>query len=97
MCGICQQIHNLMGVYCKRREMSVNGILIGCHVIYRHVLDIWRTMAGESNLSLSIFDYVLDLSLRSLPYQEKPKPKHKKETIRIATVQPAAVSFILKI
>ena len=51
-------------------------------------------MAGESNLSLSIFDYVLDLSLRSLPYQEKPKPKNKKETIRIATAQPAAVSSI---
>ena len=48
-------------------------------------------MAGESNLSLSIFDYVLDLSLRSLPYQEKPKPKNKKETIRIATAQPVAV------
>ena len=50
-------------------------------------------MAGESSLSLSIFDYVLDLSLRSLPYQEKPNPKNKKETIRIATVQPVAVSL----
>lgn len=50
-------------------------------------------MAGESNLSLSIFDYVLDLSLRSLPYQEKQNPKNKKETIRIATVQPVAVSL----
>ncbi|KAJ7383167.1 Mroh1p [Desmophyllum pertusum] len=57
----------------------------------QNVLEIWRTMAGESNLSLSIFDYVLDLSLRSLPYQEKPKPKHKKETIRTATAQPVAV------
>ena len=50
-------------------------------------------MAGETNLALSIFDYVLDLSLRSLPYQEKPKPKHKKETIRVASIQPVAVSF----
>lgn len=58
----------------------------------QHVLDIWRTMAGESNLSLSIFDYVLDLSTRSLPYQEKPNPKNKKETIRIATVQPVAIT-----
>ena len=49
-------------------------------------------MAGETNLSLSIFDYVLDLSLRTLPYQEKPKPKHKKEIIRVATLQPVAVS-----
>ena len=48
-------------------------------------------MAGDSNLALSIFDYALDLSLRSLPYQEKPKPKSKKETIRVATIQPVAV------
>ena len=60
---------------------------------FRHVLDIWKTMAGESNLSLSIFDYILDLSLRSLPYQEKPNPKNKKETIRVATAQPTAVSY----
>lgn len=60
---------------------------------FRNVLDIWKTMAGESNLSLSIFDYILDLSLRSLPYQEKPNPKNKKETIRVATAQPTAVSY----
>ena len=53
-------------------------------------------MAGETNLSLSIFDYVLDLSLRTLPYQEKPKPKHKKEIIRVATLQPVAVSHCFK-
>lgn len=58
----------------------------------QQVLDIWRTMAGETNLALSIFDYVLDLSLRSLPYQEKPKPKHKKETIRVASIQPVAIT-----
>lgn len=54
-------------------------------------------MAGESNLALSIFDYVLDLSLRSLPYQEKPKPKNKKETIRVATIQPVAVSSLFSL
>lgn len=58
----------------------------------QNVLDIWKTMAGESNLSLSIFDYILDLSLRSLPYQEKPNPKNKKETIRVATAQPTAIT-----
>jgi len=54
-------------------------------------------MAGESSLTLSIFDYVLDLSLRTLPYQEKPKPKHKKETIRVATIQPVAVSSLFSL
>ncbi|RMX49356.1 hypothetical protein pdam_00014787 [Pocillopora damicornis] len=58
----------------------------------QNVLDIWKTMAGESNLSLSIFDYILDLSLRSLPYQEKTNPKNKKETIRVATAQPTAIT-----
>lgn len=58
----------------------------------QQVMSIWRTMAGETNLSLSIFDYVLDLSLRTLPYQEKPKPKHKKEIIRVATLQPVAIT-----
>lgn len=48
-------------------------------------------MAGDPNLALSIFDYVLDLSLRTLPYQEKPKPKSKKETIRVTTTQAIAV------
>lgn len=58
----------------------------------QHVIDVWRTMAGDSNLALSVFDYVLDLSLRTLPYQEKPKPKNKKETIRVATQQPIAIT-----
>lgn len=58
----------------------------------QHVMDVWRTMAGDSNLALSVFDYVLDLSLRTLPYQEKPKPKNKKETIRVATPQPIAIT-----
>ena len=62
---------------------------------YRHVMDVWRTMAGDSNLALSVFDYVLDLSLRTLPYQEKPKPKNKKETIRVATPQPIAVLYYI--
>lgn len=48
-------------------------------------------MAADPNLALSIFDYVLDLSLKTLPYQEKPKPKSKKETIRVATTQAIAV------
>ncbi|KAK2550462.1 Maestro heat-like repeat-containing protein family member 1 [Acropora cervicornis] len=58
----------------------------------QQVVDIWRTMAGDPNLALSIFDYVLDLSLRTLPYQEKPKPKSKKETIRVTTTQPIAIA-----
>lgn len=51
-------------------------------------------MAGDPNLALSIFDYVLELSLRTLPYQEKPKPKSKKETIRVTTTQAIAVFFL---
>ncbi|XP_067055526.1 maestro heat-like repeat-containing protein family member 1 [Acropora muricata] len=58
----------------------------------QQVVDIWRTMAGDPNLALSIFDYVLDLSLRTLPYQEKPKPKSKKETIRVTTTQAIAIA-----
>ncbi|KAK3746766.1 hypothetical protein QZH41_013595 [Actinostola sp. cb2023] len=57
-----------------------------------HLVDVWKTLAGEPSLALSIFDYLLDLLTRSLPYNEKPNPRNKKEVVRIATLQPCAIT-----
>ncbi|XP_048576780.1 maestro heat-like repeat-containing protein family member 1 isoform X2 [Nematostella vectensis] len=58
----------------------------------QHIMDIWKTLAGDPSLALSIYDYLLDLLVRSLPYNEKPNPKKKKEIVRIATLQPCAIT-----
>ncbi|XP_031575321.1 maestro heat-like repeat-containing protein family member 1 [Actinia tenebrosa] len=57
-----------------------------------HVVEIWKTLAGDPSLALSIFDYMMDMLVRTLPYNEKPNPKNKKEMIRIAALQPVAIT-----
>ncbi|XP_074645058.1 maestro heat-like repeat-containing protein family member 1 [Tubulanus polymorphus] len=57
--------------------------------------DSWKMIAQDPQLAQNIIDFMLDMLSRSLPYEEKPDPKDKKKTIRVAMPHPLAIACAL--
>ncbi|XP_059158762.1 maestro heat-like repeat-containing protein family member 1 isoform X2 [Physella acuta] len=60
-----------------------------------NVVEIWKILSQESNLTALILDHFLELLQKSLPYEEKADPRDKEKTIKTATVVPLAVTYAL--
>ncbi|BFZ13379.1 hypothetical protein BsWGS_16418 [Bradybaena similaris] len=58
-----------------------------------NVVEIWKILAQDSNLTALIFEHFLELLIKSLPYEEKPESKDK--PLRTATIVPLAVTYAL--
>ena len=60
---------------------------------YRHIVECWHTLAGDSTLLQSIFDRCLDLLARNVHVNEKIDHKSKKILAKVANLLPMAVSI----
>ena len=56
------------------------------------MVEIWKILSKEAQLSTIILDHMLELLQKSLPYEEKGGDG--KETVRKATQVPLAVSWL---
>ncbi|CAL1544099.1 unnamed protein product [Lymnaea stagnalis] len=60
-----------------------------------NVVEIWKILSQDANLTKSILEHFLELLQKSLPYEEKSDPRDKENTIKTATVVPLAVTYAL--
>lgn len=60
-------------------------------IFSRHVEECWQILGHDHQLTINIMDHLLETLARILPYEEKPDPRYKDQTIRVATIQPLAV------
>lgn len=57
------------------------------------MVEIWKILAQDAQLTALTFEHFLELLVKSLPYDEKPESKDK--TLKTATTVPLAVSFCI--
>ena len=60
-------------------------------LFFRNVVEIWKILSKEPQLTTIILDHMLELLQKSLPYEEKGG--EGKETVRKATQVPLAVCW----
>ncbi|KAH9515723.1 Maestro heat-like repeat-containing protein member 1 [Bulinus truncatus] len=58
-----------------------------------NVVEIWKILAQDPQLTSQTLEHFLELLLKSLPYEEKPDPRDKEKKIKTATVVPLAVTY----
>ncbi|XP_072169220.1 maestro heat-like repeat-containing protein family member 1 [Diadema setosum] len=57
----------------------------------QHIMECWRTLAGDAGLLQAIFDRCLDLMARNVHVEEKVDPKSHKVLSRVANLLPLSV------
>ena len=59
---------------------------------FSHVLECWRINGQDDTLLATLFDQLLTILAKSLPFEERQSYFDKKIVTRTATLQPVAVS-----
>ncbi|XP_013392835.1 maestro heat-like repeat-containing protein family member 1 isoform X1 [Lingula anatina] len=78
--------------------ISVVTALLNFRLPYdEHIVDCWKTLAQDAQLTNSIFSHILELLSRSLPYEEKASNNDKEDPIRTACQLPLAATSALHV